>query len=311
MTRNVFIDHKRRVCFFWSPKCASRSLSGWLAEIYIQPGKANAAFDRAIARTFQYDFATGAMLAMQQGYLAVAVVRHPARRIASAFINKFVTARGKPLLAPEDLEDFALQTVHAIQASRGESETPYRGIRFLDLLDHVEERIGQAKDGRDADLNPHWNAQILPYFADLGLTFDHVCAVETLAEDFAPVKALYGDKGTVAERNASPYAADDEPEDLSATSSVELAQRAFPLDALLSPDVLTRIATLYARDYAVLGYDPMDTTSLPALRRNNGQALRQRVLKATAHEWLTAKLAGGGLFARPRRNVLQRLRGRR
>ena len=30
MTRRVLVDHQHRVCFFWSPKCASRSLADWI-----------------------------------------------------------------------------------------------------------------------------------------------------------------------------------------------------------------------------------------------------------------------------------------
>lgn len=302
--RRVLIDHQRRVCFFWSPKCASRSLTEWIyselmgGEVSKEPEikdginvrkpprprksseKRSSSIGKMVSTVYSYDFLSAVTLVQQQGYLAVAFVRHPARRIVSAFMNKLVTHRTSEGIGFEGLEFFAQDAVRAVYETSGRTvDDDFVGISLMELLDYVD---GRAKLVRDADtLNAHWNFQAHDEVMSTNLRFDHICTVENLVEDFVPIQNLYGSKRPIGARNTSrEYKGTpvDSDADLSTVPSMELLEKAYGSANLLKPQVLERIAGIYKPDYDFLGYDPRDLDAPPTIKESNKTSYRQRTL---------------------------------
>lgn len=90
--------------------------------------------------------AEAARLLAAPGWLRVAVLRDPADRLVSAYVEKFVIRRERKRIA----------TAPVIAAIRGVAEpgdTDFaRGIRFAEFLDYVLAAPGDS-------LDPHWRAQ--------------------------------------------------------------------------------------------------------------------------------------------------------
>lgn len=155
--RKVFIDHKRRICFFWSPKCASRSLTWWIFS-ELMGGDPEAvhwvSIGSMVKKVYRADFGTAKALVKRRGYMAVAFVRHPARRIVSAYINKLV-AKGAAL---DELMPGALDAVTSIYRKSGRrlEADSFDGISLMELLDYVEDRAGL----RIGALDGHWDMQV-------------------------------------------------------------------------------------------------------------------------------------------------------
>ena len=324
--RRVLVDHHHRVAFFWSPKCASRSLADWIfvelmggrrkTELETQ-GKAEPEHGgpkgphkkrefrsgSMVNKVYGTDFATAAALIRSHGYLGVAFVRHPARRVASAYLNKLVTHRAGFGNGFEGLEFFAREAVSSVYEATDRSvETqPFDGISMMELLDFIEDKAGLARKGDK--LNAHWNYQVHRDLLNSGLRFDHVCTVETLEEDFRPIQALFGSDLPIGERNTTrtshgtPVASDA---DLSAVPSMTLLGQAVTAANLLHRPVLERIASIYAPDYEFLGYDPFDLNAPPAIKAGNREQYRHQTLAQAMRGKAGIKRSGGlgGFFRR-------------
>ncbi|MCW2308437.1 sulfotransferase family protein [Rhodobium gokarnense] len=281
MTRRAYVDHHRRICVFWSPKSASRTILAWYAEAFCGITRLARTDARRLTQIANYDVVRASYLVNRERYFSAAFVRHPATRLLSAYLNKFVRAKQRPLEAFTDLAPYARTAVREIAALKGErfDAESYEGISFADLLDLCEARI-RAR-GVEPDLNAHWNTQV-PFVAPVvKLSYDHVVAVETLADDMAPLVAAFGGSGAEEIRNRTALHANaedatgDAPNHSEAktgaveTPSVRLAGERLDPSAFLTETILARIGEVFAQDFEYLGYDPMAPDRPPAIRTRN------------------------------------------
>ncbi|MBB4301713.1 hypothetical protein GGD81_000730 [Rhodobium orientis] len=281
MTRRAYVDHHQRICVFWSPKSASRTVLSWYAEAFCGINRLSGGKARRLTQIANYDVVRACYLANREGYFSAAFVRHPATRLLSAYLNKFVRAKRRPLTAFCDLVPYAQTAVRQIAALKGErfDEEGYEGISFVDLLDLCEARI-KSRDV-EPDLNAHWSTQV-PFVAPVvKLSYDHVVAVETLADDMAPLVKAFGGTGPTEARNrtaldaGAPGGVPDAPHNSASktaaadTPSARLAGERLDPSAFLTDAMLARIGEVFAQDFEHLGYDPRAPDRPPAIRTRN------------------------------------------
>jgi len=294
MTRRAYADHQQKVCMFWSPKCASRTIFRWFTETFLDLVEPDQATLKRVSTEITITSLKAMPLVTNEGYFSIAVMRHPATRVLSAYINKFVHRGQTSFNRFETLASYAQSAVVDIHALHGTpfAAKDYAGISFVDLLDLVEDRIEKRRD--EPDLNAHWSTQNRFTVAADAVPFDHVCAVETLEADMAPLRAAFGDSAPEPARNASAYGASAERpiqdlgEDLARVSSLALIERDFSPAQFLSADVLSRIARLYAIDFTRFGYDPADVTAPPTIRARNWADITEAIAQARARQGSSA-----------------------
>jgi hypothetical protein len=175
-------------------------------------------------------------------YRRICVTRHPARRLVSAYLDKFCT------------DEARLPFVADVRRAIGRDDPSFRD--FLGYLETVDER----------DCNPHWRRQT--YVLD-----------DQRVDDFVRLEALHAEMTRLADAvgaqrlallegrlQATRGAAEgDRPaeagEDASGLSSAEVAARRGasgrfpPAASFLTPETSERIRRIYAADFARLPYD--------------------------------------------------------
>jgi len=260
MSRLALVDHRRRICFFHSQKCASANLSAWLMRHVLLTSPSLGKTD-LVRRVFGADMRSAASLVTDHGYFSVALVRHPATRLLSGFAERFLIQRAvreadKSAKDGEETKSEEAKSEETPACENKERSWPeFEGTSFSDLLDHVEENLRQ---GEHSELAPQFNQQVHPRHDVYGLRFDHVCAVETLHEDFAPIEDYFGVPDTFPPAKPGAFGSDGR------------GGEGFQPDALLTVETLERIGRIYARDFETFGYDPADPTAPPAIRQFNG-----------------------------------------
>jgi hypothetical protein len=110
-----------------------------------------------------------------------AVLRDPAARILSAYLNKFVTT---PAGEPPGLSRYKKIAVRMGQQIAGVPDDPTRGIRFAEFVNF----LAQADD---LDMDPHWIPQTRIIGADLH-GYDHIGRFEALGETFDLLEQIFG-----------------------------------------------------------------------------------------------------------------------
>lgn len=186
----------RRLVCLPIAKCACTSLKVMMVELSDLPPARKAAIARDVHRVLD-DEATGLQLkdfpedraralVADPGALRFAVVRDPAERLVSAYLEKFVRRRERKRIA----------TAPAIAAIRGVAEPTdadfARGIRFSEFLDYVTATPPM-------ELDPHWRPQI-ESFRHLACT--HVYPMEHLALLEADLAAHLGRRVALGRLNA-------------------------------------------------------------------------------------------------------------
>ena len=166
------------------------------------------------------------------------VLREPAARIVSAYLNKFAS-RGK-----HEAPGITRDKNHAIQSAQEMAEIPAdlaRGITF-------EEFVHFLAQARDAELNLHWTPQVRFVGNDL-TQYDHVGCFERLADTFDLLEQRFGYQ---TERDSAPHLAGSRNNTTRYNPEVKLADPHRWLPA--------ELRTLR------LGYPPADSFLTPALR---------------------------------------------
>jgi len=107
---------------------------------------------------------------MADGYFRFTVLRNPARRLLSAYLDKFV--RGRTSRHPHLRAQQMAATIRAAQELAGVPHDPERSITFQEFVRYV----AQADD---AEFNMHWMPQWRIVGRDLG-AYSHVGTVERL-----------------------------------------------------------------------------------------------------------------------------------
>lgn len=267
---NVLLAPRQRIAIFWNRKCASRSIVRWCQDNLLQLDGVPSA---KVLATFQYDYETGFVAVRRDGYFSVITVRHPALRLVSAYVNKFIfhpnTADIDPLDIPR-MERMGREVVLHIAAKKGFAlpTGKHDGITFNEFLDYLEDARARGKE-----VNSHWTPQFGPAFDRHPIKFDHVVAVETFDADIQALNARLGIVSNVPRVNATASpdkaSADElDPGSLREVRGVNLRGKRLPPVGFLDRDTLARIARLFERDYKLLGYDPFDLSSLTQLRGN-------------------------------------------
>ena len=174
-------------------------------------------------------------------YRRICVTRHPARRLVSAYLDKFCS------------DEARLPFMQDVLRAVGRDAPSFRD--FLGYLETVDERA----------CNPHWRRQT--YVLD-GQHIDDFVRIEALHAEMTRLADVVGARrlpllqGRLqATRGAEGARASDVAEDASGLSSSEIAAhrratgRFPPMASFLTPETSERIRRIYAADFDQLGYD--------------------------------------------------------
>ncbi|MEM9146716.1 MAG: sulfotransferase family 2 domain-containing protein [Pseudomonadota bacterium] len=215
-TLQVMALPARRLVYLPIAKNACTSLKTLMVELSDLPGPRRAEIARDVHRITDdeetglqlkdLDEATARALLAEDGILRFAVLRNPADRLVSAYVEKFVVRRARKRIA----------TAPVLAAVRGVASPTDRdfaeGIRFREFLEHV-------LSADRTELDPHWRDQT-DSFVHFPAT--HLYAIEDLdllAEDLAahlgaPVRIGRHNRARRAETHTLPGAAERMPADL-------------------------------------------------------------------------------------------------
>ncbi len=192
----VMVLPGRRLVYLPIAKCACTSLKTLMVELSGLPEARKAEIARDVHRITD-DEETGLQLKdlsearargllSEPGAMRFAVVRDPAERLVSAYLEKFVLRRARKRIA----------TAPVIAAIRGVAEPTdehfARGIRFAEFLDYVTEAVPM-------ELDPHWRPQI-ESFREVAVT--HLYPMEHLGLLEGDLSAHLGQRVAVSRLNA-------------------------------------------------------------------------------------------------------------
>lgn len=244
MGRRGIIDEATRTVFFWSAKSACQTLFQTLADHY---GKPKTAFN-----TGSQPWPLCVERIQKDGFRSVVLVRHPAIRLVSAYLNKFLDFQGKELRDRSQLEPFAQELFDRHRALHGgnSSRNDLSFEAFLDTVVHMH-RVRRNPSG--PDVNYHWDTQVPPRLLEMGVVYDHVLRVETLDRDLERLCANLGISYMPKRLNASQlgdaghgYLGDRVP--------AELFGRPYAHRDFLSKESLALIREIHDVDYRTFGY---------------------------------------------------------
>ena len=200
------------------------------------------------------DFSVGFRLVKKMGFMAVGVVRNPADRILSAYLNKFVTYRDRYLDEENKLESFAYGLYKKWCRHTGTAPLPYKGISFLEFLSFIE-ALGN-KDPHYLELNPHFAPQYPSHLGPKPGFYDRLIKVDDPDSLAAELGNLFNRDYRIGISNKTEYAILDEAEDLSQVKPVDISAKkaAISKEAFLRPATLQLIKTIYRNDYLHFDY---------------------------------------------------------
>jgi len=273
MTRRAYVDHDKKCLLFWSPKAGCTSLVQWYVYGRLQQIRSEVLAKYHDARAwlsgegYLLAYPEARRLAEQEGYTSVALVRHPASRVLSAYLNKFVVYHGGQLDSWDKLEPLARTQLTRWHHDPDEKGV-YSGISFHEFLDNIEKAVAEAGKGVP-ELDPHWNLQAPRNAVDNCLKFDKVLYLEDFASGIVWLNEFFGADYKVRKTNRTRYQEGGEVSDLTAVPSVELARSMSGLkkENFLTPKTLEQIGRIYATDYELFGYDPQDLKKVPGQAR--------------------------------------------
>ncbi len=243
----AYPDTGRKVLFFWSQKAACTSLFRLLADNMADPPEKKRYFiDRSVPH------ATARRLIETQGWRAAILARHPASRLLSSYLNKFVTHYGRPLHHHRHLEPFARELHLDICAAAGRPAEDNL-TTFEEFLDAVARQIAARPDPW-SQVNGHWDTQAPPGQVGQPLAYDRVLRVERMETDLATLAAELRMAWTAPRLNATDYG-EGAGGYLGDRTPDELNRLRFRPGNFLTPANLERIAALHASDYRLFGYE--------------------------------------------------------
>ncbi|SEL72132.1 Sulfotransferase family protein [Roseivivax marinus] len=243
-----YIDDDRKAVFFWSQKAACTTLFRVLADNMAEPPEKKKHF-----HTESVPYWRCRPKIDDEGYRAVILVRHPTLRAISAYFNKFVIYRGKPLKRRADLESFS-QDLHDRYVTRTGADPQANTMTFEDYLDTVEALMAnRPRPGHP--VNGHWDTQAPEaLIRDPDFGYDHIVRVEHFARDMRGVGRALGLK--VKPKRENPTEVSGHGSYLGAVPAREVAEYPFGYADFLSARNLEQIARIYAIDFEAFGYDP-------------------------------------------------------
>ncbi|HJO36139.1 MAG: sulfotransferase family protein [Pseudomonadota bacterium] len=218
VNRRIAVDTARRFIYFRVPKAANSTVVRSL--MANDPSRYAKAAKRAFSRPDA--LSRRQVRALPAGYFLFTVVRNPYARIASAYLDKVVRGAASPTLLSHAR---ALKVLAHLGKPAGASVSFAEFCRYL------------AEGGIDGD--PHWFRQVdlIPCGPE---RLHFIGRVESLAVDLASI---------LARINGTPTPAPERDWVRHRTGANER------LAALYDADTLAAVRTLYAEDFARLGYE--------------------------------------------------------
>ncbi|MGJ3243850.1 MAG: sulfotransferase family 2 domain-containing protein [Opitutales bacterium] len=273
----AYLHRDRRLAVFWSPKAASTAVADWftfgvLGE-RLSDFKKRGLFERRDwlkAEGYEHKIQQCLEAVSAPDWTRVLVCRDPETRLLSGFINKLVQYRERRLESWEDLQPMARRLVQAVYRRYRWPTEPYRGIRFLDLLDYIE----AAQHDSALELDSHFAHQVPVGWHRLFPEPFHLVRQESFERDIRKLNTCLAIDFVPAPKNVSRFHGDPhDREDLSATFAMDLnrERRTYHPANFLTPLIRERIQGLFADDYLLFGY-PMEAAS-PVEPRGAGLAV--------------------------------------
>jgi hypothetical protein len=280
MQWSSYIDLYTKTVAFFSPKCACTAVDHWFAKglltlnpelehqrvnaiegiDFIEEGKPRIYLH---TRGFRYSFPQSMRHVETNEYFVVHFTRHPATRLVSVFLNKFVNGRGQRLIEFSKLEPFAQDLVRRIYAINKWDTHPYKGIRFIDLVNFLHLAIAQTgfRGMPEIDyIDHHWNTQLPPHVRrGVHLTPNFVVHVETFDADIARLNTTLGVSFIPNRYNPSTFGGvETTSENLAGVFSLDLVKSDLVIRPhnLLSGPVIEALKQIYEVDFRYFGYLP-------------------------------------------------------
>jgi hypothetical protein len=126
---------------------------------------------------YQVSFMQAYRLREEAGYSSIVMSRDPYDRV-SAFVNKLVMYRGKPLRVFDNLEPFRAASLRCIaRRERCRRRQVIRQSLFREFVSHCFSAVRNRGNG-EPDLNNHWNTQVPFRFHDAGFEYSRVIRIE-------------------------------------------------------------------------------------------------------------------------------------
>lgn len=258
MAGEAYIDHNREFVAFWSPKCACSAVAIWFAKgVLAKPDvpKSQAARSWLRDNGYYYPYLEARQYVTEFRYKSVIFARHPAARLVSAFINKFVKYGRRNLISFDDLQGFSKKLTQDIYQSLDKSIDQYIGITFNEFLDYLERAI--FIDG--TPLNNHWDSQIPRSPRPQMPECNYIVRTESFSSDLKIINSLLGIEYIPPKSNVTIFDSEiinenillDVPSSDIARLGQIVGNRNF-----LTPEVLNRIHSIYKIDYDFLAYEP-------------------------------------------------------
>lgn len=281
MSGSAYIDNYSKVIAFWSAKCACTPVDHWFARgvLTLNPfyeDKMESLLDRIDhvdegsprlflgANGFKYDFVDAQKRAHHDEYFVVHFTRHPALRLVSAYLNKFVIYAGRYLNTYDDLEPFAKHLASEIYQRNHWPLALYKGIRFCDLVEHLWSFAQNPRPG--AYIDHHWATQI-PKGTARGVHIepDYIVYTERFNEDLRILNSHLGINFVPGKFNVTSFPdAIETDENLTRHFSQDLIKSRILVRPgnLLDRESVQKIKEIYADDYQYFGYSP-DNATIP------------------------------------------------
>lgn len=275
MTGRAFVDHQKKLVAFWTPKCACTAVAYWFAEgvLIDNENKCDTPQKREwlAENGYKFNYHEACRLVNKSNYSSVFFTRHPASRLVSCYLNKFVIYQGKKLTQANLLESFARNLAMLIYQNKGWDFEKYRGIRFIDFVEYLEATI--VKNEEFTPVDPHWDTQLSRKGQKIkNPDFDFIVHQESFNEDLIGVNQKFGidlipPKLNISVLNKAKNMSD---ENMSSLFSVDLASSDLKLDKhnFLDENILDKLKQIYQVDYDYFKYDPFDLKFIPSVKNN-------------------------------------------
>lgn len=247
MTYRGYIDQNTKHVFFWSPKCACTKLFDTLKHTY---GDQRGYYNKNSSpwrECIEY--------AKNENFRTVALVRHPATRIVSAYANKFVVYRDKRLHHRSDLERFSKNLFDDYCFLYGKHHE-HIDMSFRMFLETIKTIKASGEDTGRRRINVHWQQQVPTPLIASGFQYDRVVKFEHFSSQF---RALCTDLGLSFDSqhlNATQWKQHSQSErDLSDIPAAALDENEISVSSFLNKETLDLIYNIYRDDFLYLGYD--------------------------------------------------------
>jgi Sulfotransferase family len=259
MTRQAYVFPEQELVLFWTPKAActtiarsicTKLLKKPLEDFGDEPGGMRGYLRRA---DFWRSGEDGAALCREKRYRSIALIREPYDRLISAYINKYVQSKSRPIASVEAMEPFARAFyVNVIKPRLGHSdETPYPGVTFREFAFAVCNRIN-ARRNQEPRLDHHWNTQIPFSFEKDRFEYDEIYALTSADTFFERLSILLGVEMDNEQHNATQYEKISTTPLQNVTSLALLQLGSYDKSQFRGPAIAKAVERAFAIDYRYL-----------------------------------------------------------